>query len=304
MTLLYSPPVHPRDTEHFVSTLGIKDHDLVLEVGAGHNPLKRSNVVLDIDFYNGLHRDGLPIRIDSQKHYVQGDITHLPFKEKSFDWVVCLHVLEHVNDPHKACLELMRVAKKGFFEVPRKWTEFFAGHPTHKWLVDVSGDTVIFEAIDWDESPFLNFALPPVWDSELLLKRAEETYRHVACIQFVWKDRFDFMVLGEEKSKGYISKESQAVKHFNFAKNLLYWGADPHRGIFHAREAYLLSEREPRYRALYSTYLILCGDIKRAIDLGIRFCDIPSVLWMMVLLKMKRLFQRVLFEWVNNRFSI
>jgi len=37
----------------------------------------------------------------------------MPFPDKSFDFVYCAHVLEHVDDPIRACREIMRVGKRG-----------------------------------------------------------------------------------------------------------------------------------------------------------------------------------------------
>ena len=40
-----------------------------------------------------------------------GDVTSLPIEDKSFDAIVCVHVLEHVEDDKKAISELHRVLK-------------------------------------------------------------------------------------------------------------------------------------------------------------------------------------------------
>ena len=42
----------------------------------------------------------------------KGDIYKLPYKDNSFDLVLCTEVLEHLDDPGKAINELKRVAKK------------------------------------------------------------------------------------------------------------------------------------------------------------------------------------------------
>lgn len=39
------------------------------------------------------------------------DITNLKFKEKTFDYIICYHVLEHILDEKKALRELIRVLK-------------------------------------------------------------------------------------------------------------------------------------------------------------------------------------------------
>ena len=43
---------------------------------------------------------------------IKGDICNLPFKENSFDFILCNHVLEHINDDKKAMKELYRVLNK------------------------------------------------------------------------------------------------------------------------------------------------------------------------------------------------
>ena len=42
---------------------------------------------------------------------IKGDICNLPFKENSFDFILCNHVLEHIHDDKQAMKELSRVLK-------------------------------------------------------------------------------------------------------------------------------------------------------------------------------------------------
>lgn len=41
------------------------------------------------------------------------DITNIPFEDNSFDHLICIHVLEHIQDDQKAINEIYRVLKKG-----------------------------------------------------------------------------------------------------------------------------------------------------------------------------------------------
>lgn len=53
---------------------------------------------------------------------VKADICNLPFDQNSFDFILCNHVLEHINDDTKAMHELYRVMKKGgmgIFQIPQ-----------------------------------------------------------------------------------------------------------------------------------------------------------------------------------------
>lgn len=52
-------------------------------------------------------------REDLAVHWIQGDITRLPFDHETFDLVICNIVLEFVGDPEKVVAEAIRVIKKG-----------------------------------------------------------------------------------------------------------------------------------------------------------------------------------------------
>lgn len=95
-----------------VKPLNVKS---VLDVGCGEgftlNRLKEEKI--------GTHLEGvdfLKTAIDlGKKTYpnltlIQADIYKLPYKNKSFDLVLCTEVLEHLEDPQKALLELKRVS--------------------------------------------------------------------------------------------------------------------------------------------------------------------------------------------------
>ncbi len=45
--------------------------------------------------------------------FVQGHATDLPFRDNSFDWILCSEVIEHLLDPHAALREINRVCRNG-----------------------------------------------------------------------------------------------------------------------------------------------------------------------------------------------
>ncbi len=91
--------------------------DSVLDVGCGegftlerfHNE-KIGKKLVGIDFLDTAIKIG-----KKERPYLdlrQGNIYDIPFKDSSFDLVICSEVLEHVDDPKKALKELARVTKK------------------------------------------------------------------------------------------------------------------------------------------------------------------------------------------------
>lgn len=64
------------------------------------------------------------------------DITCLPFKDASFDAVICSEVMEHIPDEKKAISEIVRVLKPGGtlgVSVPRYWPEWICWQLSHEY---------------------------------------------------------------------------------------------------------------------------------------------------------------------------
>lgn len=114
--------------------LRIKKSHRVLEVGSGHNPTYRANVLVDKYPDSNYHR-GNDLKIYSHQTFVSADGEDMPFKDNEFDYVICNQVLEHVEDPDKFMKELTRVAKRGYIETPSILGEFLFPKESHKWIV-------------------------------------------------------------------------------------------------------------------------------------------------------------------------
>jgi len=105
--------------------IGIKDGERVLDVGCGEGrhsweACKRNDCLvcaLDIDETN-LKKAHYALYLMEQQGELRGkwllarsNITSLPFKDSSFDKVICSEVLEHVPDDVQGIRELVRVLK-------------------------------------------------------------------------------------------------------------------------------------------------------------------------------------------------
>jgi len=252
-------PLYPtEDHERIVEIFGIKNSDSVLDIGGGDNPFIRADTVVDTELGTSPHRDGQSIRQDFKKRYVKADVQELPFGDKSFDFVFCSHVLEHVADPEQACREIIRVAKRGYIETPRKWMELFAGHPSHQWLIDVNGGVLVFEKRKFIESPYLNCALHAAWRHKRLEERGLKEFRNISCVQYCWEDSFEFAVLDKDDGGfDYSNPYHAALSHYFFARNILLMGAPPENGLYHAETAARLGPGTDHFQVLVAAYSLV-----------------------------------------------
>lgn len=108
----------------------------ILEIGPGGFPSFQSSVLFD-RFYNdedakkqswgtGIVTRGKPLVVSKSNN--------LPFKDKSFQYVICSHVLEHVpcDQIQHFFYEMQRVSKIWYVEFPSIFYEMFFDIPEHE----------------------------------------------------------------------------------------------------------------------------------------------------------------------------
>jgi 2-polyprenyl-3-methyl-5-hydroxy-6-metoxy-1,4-benzoquinol methylase len=102
---------------HLVNLTASKKVDSILDVGCGEgftlNRLKEHGIGKKLE---GLEYSKAAILLGKKTYpdikIVQGSIYELPYKDNSFDLVLCTEVLEHLDKPQDALKELVRVSKK------------------------------------------------------------------------------------------------------------------------------------------------------------------------------------------------
>ena len=88
---------------HLLRTLSKKGKDLeYIGVDIDHYAISKGNAEL-----NRIKLVGI-----KSAQLIEAEVTKLPFKDKSFDIVVSLNVLEHLNEPGRAIRELLRCSNK------------------------------------------------------------------------------------------------------------------------------------------------------------------------------------------------
>lgn len=124
--------------------IAIRKHWRVLDIGSGHNPHSRADILLDNNLLDDTERSGKPAVRDARP-FVVGDAQCLPFKNHCFDYVIASHIAEHTSDPIAFCREIQRVAPRGYVECPGPLGERLLGEPFHLWIVKKRQNTLFFK---------------------------------------------------------------------------------------------------------------------------------------------------------------
>lgn len=137
----------------------IHPDDVVLDIGGWARPFNRADYVLDVEPYETrgyLKRtpQGGDRERFTKQSWIQRDICDkkpFPFADKAVDFVICSHTLEDIRDPLWVCSEMIRVAKRGYIEVPSRIAEScrgiepgIVGWSHHRWLIDIAGERIQF----------------------------------------------------------------------------------------------------------------------------------------------------------------
>jgi ubiquinone/menaquinone biosynthesis C-methylase UbiE len=98
-----------KSIEYIVAHLGDDQTNRILDVGCGKGYVLKQ--IYDRGYHDLLGIDLVPKSAYDEIRIEEGNVEHLPFADKSFEVVVCTHILEHVLDLPQAIRELKRVAK-------------------------------------------------------------------------------------------------------------------------------------------------------------------------------------------------
>lgn len=179
--------------------------DLVLEVGSGGNPYFRANVLLDA-YEETRERHWEPLVAD--RPTVLGFVEKLPFKDKTFDFVIASHVLEHSTDPEAFLNELQRVAKAGYIEVPDAFMERINPYIDHRLEITIRNDSLLIRKKPAHE---VDAELVELYSNKAKNVIANETmskHPYHFHVRYYWENKIDFHILNPEVDANWTAKNS------------------------------------------------------------------------------------------------
>jgi SAM-dependent methyltransferase len=181
--------------------LKIKRNARVLEIGSGHSPSFRSNVLVEKFVDTNYHRCG-DVKIYPHQVFFNADGENLPFRDKEFDYTMCCQVLEHADDPVKFLTEQNRVSKGGYIEVPSLIGEYLFPKKSHKWVIlEIDKKLILYEKALMNENYFCDYGemfLNYMPYQSLVYRLLWYTRGDMMNIRYEWKDSIDFVVNPQE----------------------------------------------------------------------------------------------------------
>ena len=197
-----APVMNTWTYQNEVMTWDIGPEELVLDVGSGGWPFRRANHLADKYPEGTTHRtEGL---VQDGRPFHEVDLHKLPFADRANDFVICSHVLEHLDEPGRAIRELMRVGRRGYIEVPTRISDVmfnFTRLPDHhRWHGLVLGRTLVL--IEWTEPERrdLGNEFFVALQSGFLnpFQQFFERNRDLFFASLPWEGRIDFLVIGKD----------------------------------------------------------------------------------------------------------
>lgn len=168
---------------------------LVLEVGSGGSPYFRANVLIDA-YEETRERHWAPFVADRPAVLGMGE--SLPFRDKSFDFVIASHVLEHSPEPERFLLELQRVARAGYIETPDAFMERINPYWDHRSEVTVrNGVLEVRKKPAW----LVDQGLVDMYEDRaksLIAGKVIPSNPFIFHTRFYWKDQIPFRIVNPE----------------------------------------------------------------------------------------------------------
>jgi len=202
--------------------------DRVLEIGPGNKPHPRADILLERRFAveEARQQRGLTPQLNTKKPVVFYEGGTIPFADAEFDYVICSHVIEHVEDVEGFCNEMFRVGRRGYVEFPTVYYEYLYNFSVHLQLINFeSGELRYMAKCDSGLRDFQN--VQALFYRTLVLGYSEivDSLKHIMFQGIEWNQ--PFQVRRVSKIEALVSLHPLPIKalprSIRYIRRALHW---------------------------------------------------------------------------------
>lgn len=125
-----------------LSKISVGHNDFVVDVGGGHRPFHRADLVVEkFPFDSELHRSQ-PVMFPNAPLII-ASAENLPLANGSCDLLFSSHCIEHLPNPPEFVEEIKRCAKSVYLEFPSRNLEMMFAWNFHPWLIELEGSKLV-----------------------------------------------------------------------------------------------------------------------------------------------------------------
>lgn len=232
--------------------------ELVLEIGSGHNPHPRSDILVDRFLYNNQERQRRAVSIDRPIIIANG--TNLPFADNYFDFVLCNQIIEHIEDLPAFIKEINRVAKRGLIIVPHALRERLFGWHYHRWFIDLNKDTLVFyPKSKTDQTQFAHF-IHVLYANNLNFRYFIDKLENSLNVYYYWDSKIKYQIKKENTKliKSYDNKVGLILQNitYKFSNICWQWLWEKQQKVINVANYYWQKSQRKNFRELNWTKLL------------------------------------------------
>ena len=204
-------------------SLPVKHKEIVLDIGSGGYPYPRADFLVD-RLSGAEHRNNFSLITD--RITILSDARKLPFKDKSIDFSIASHILEHISNPEIFIKELVRVSKRGYIEVPSALFERLFPYNIHCLEIDAIDDELI---IHKKGKPIIDGFMHSFFYLDRKGKLGKIFHENPASfhVRFFWEDEIKFKIINKEVDSSwvesiYLDENSDSVNSNQLANSFTW----------------------------------------------------------------------------------
>ncbi|MAV79230.1 MAG: hypothetical protein CBD31_02090 [Flavobacteriaceae bacterium TMED171] len=237
-------------------SLPVKSKEIVLDIGSGGYPYPRADFLVD-RISGAEHRNNFSLITD--RIIILSDARKLPFKDKSIDFSIASHVLEHISNPEIFIKELMRVSKRGYIEVPSALFERIFPYNIHCLEIDVLDDELI---IHKKSKPIIDDFMHSFSYLDKNGRLGKIMYENPKSfhVRLYWEDKIKFKIINDEVDCSwvesiYFQENSDSIGTNKLVNNLTWRNL----GFYLATNYYKLTRKKFRNDSVIKK-ILCCPD--------------------------------------------